>query len=237
MKVDRNNIDEYYKKVNDAIDHYFQYNISATSLQKYFQGKYGMDKFLKREGLEEIELIDRVVMDVIEDRVAKEESVLTFEEFSFDKKDFNISSTISMDIKKEIVDYYRISLGYLENIDNAGVVYNDLDNNHFKIESLKVNKVLYVLNKELIKSIKLTICDLYYSKLISNTLTLPFLNSTTSLDNKIDQEMFKGKVYMELKGTEVLEEVISFVSGKKYIFTKELDSGSLIFELEKSKEM
>jgi hypothetical protein len=79
---------KYYQLVNQYIDEYVdKWKIKPTNLKNYLLGnKSRLVNFLERKGLKDIGNIDRVVLDIVEDRVAiQNDGVMTFENFKFFK--------------------------------------------------------------------------------------------------------------------------------------------------------
>lgn len=77
-------VNSYYKIINDIIDEYLiKWNIKPSQLKKYL--KPGGDKFkffLKKHNLENIKEIQKIIIDIIDDRVFLEkDKLLTFERF------------------------------------------------------------------------------------------------------------------------------------------------------------
>ena len=86
--------------------------VTSKGLKRYLKlDSYGIKRFIEREELTDIEGIEKVIQDCVDDRVAIDESVMTYESFqsSFRKYSFDISQDIDQDIEKTIADLYRVS--------------------------------------------------------------------------------------------------------------------------------
>ena len=86
MINNREDANKYYQQVNELIDEYIdKWKIKPSSLGRYLKpGSDRFNKLLGRNNLKEVNGIDRVLSDVIEDRVNMErDAVLTFENFKF----------------------------------------------------------------------------------------------------------------------------------------------------------
>ena len=85
---------KYYNLVNQYVDEYVdKWKIKPTNLKNYLLGnKSRLVNFLERKGLKDVGNIDRVVLDVIEDRVAMHnDGVITFENFKlFESEEFKV---------------------------------------------------------------------------------------------------------------------------------------------------
>ena len=210
-KISRENIDSYYELVNKKIDYYFERNVAASSLKKYFSKDYGLDKFIKREGLEEVEGIKRIIQDVVEDRLASDENVKTFEQFS-DKDDVKISFDITQGIEKIIADDYRVSLGHI-----------DSDKNKIKLKGVKKEQELYVFTNDNLRNIFIHIAHNMFD-VFSHNMKLDYapldIKVNINPDN-LDKEKFINDFYSTIKGkTELVEELLYVETGEEYKFIK-----------------
>jgi hypothetical protein len=118
MRINRDNIDEYYDKVNSKIDHYFGKGIDPASLKTYFKkGGYGITRFKEREELTDVEGIDRVIIDCVEDRIAMNEDLVikTFESFHNEEGTYNLVYELDnqQHVEKVLSDHYKVSMGHI----------------------------------------------------------------------------------------------------------------------------
>lgn len=138
VKITPDNINDFYQKVNELIDSYFEsWSIKPSSLKRYLKkGSIGLKKFIDRNDLGDIERIEKIILDVVEDRYGMEkDNVMKFESFSesdweedFEYPDYNggIDSYFfnhpifegltepDINFEKSICDKYRVSLGHVE---------------------------------------------------------------------------------------------------------------------------
>ena len=147
IKITPDNINEYYQKVNELIDSYFEsWNIKPSSLRRYLKkGSIGLKKFIERNELGNVERIEKIILDVVEDRYGMEkDNVIKFESFEvFDNteeddmlpteypffdhlifKDLEKSGQYSINYQKAICDKYRVSLGHVEVEDKESNIYH-----------------------------------------------------------------------------------------------------------------
>lgn len=80
---------KYYNQINNIIDEYIEeWKIRPTRLKKYLKPNTKRFKsFLKQNNLEDIQNIDKIINDVLEDRVGLEKDrLLSFENFKTKKQ-------------------------------------------------------------------------------------------------------------------------------------------------------
>ena len=223
MKIDRKNISEYYKKVNSKIDHFFGKGVTSEGLKRYLKpNSYGITRFMEREELTDIEGIEKIIKDCVDDRVAIDESIMTFESFesSFRRYSFDLSQDIDQNTEKIIADQYRVSLGHVES-----------ESNHITLTGVKTEKDLYVFTKSKIKDILVDACNKMYEDISQEDFKFPILDVTIKLEGKIDKEVFINAVYNDIsnKKEQVIEEMLSWDTNSEYTFKLE-KNGIFIFE-------
>lgn len=203
IKINIDNIDEYYELVNKHIDEYFNHNIDPKALKRYLKrDSIGIDKFIKKSNLEEVQNIEKVIEDVINDRIAvKEMEILTFENFSTDK--FNIRFDIKDEILHIISDLYKVSLGHLK-----------IDRNNIKLTGIGKDKEIYIFNREHLDIIYNQICDKLFEKISKESLSLDILDINIPLKNKIDKDYFKANIFEQIKEDfTIIEKILSYTTG------------------------
>tara|TARA_R110000772_G_scaffold43995_1_gene101221 strand:- start:37007 stop:37702 length:696 start_codon:yes stop_codon:yes gene_type:complete len=223
-KINKGNIDSYYEIINTKIDDYFTKNVSASSLSKYFSKDYGLDKFIKREKLEDVAGIKRVIKDVVEDRMALDENVRTFEQFNSNSDQFKISYEITQDIEKQIADLYRVSLGHIES-----------NKNRIKLKGVKNEQELYVFTKDNIRTVFINIAHNMYD-VFTKEMKLDYSPLEIKVDidpDIIDKEKFVNSFYNNINGKmELIEELLYVETGNEYKHKKLENSDIIIFEKE-----
>lgn len=92
----REDANKYYNQINKLVDEYTEtHKIRPSRLGKYLKpGSDRSKRFLKRNNLSDVVGADRILGDIIEDRVNMEsDGVLTFENYKyFESNDFKIDS-------------------------------------------------------------------------------------------------------------------------------------------------
>jgi hypothetical protein len=225
MKISKDNIDEYYDKVNKKIDKYFGKSVNPFSLKRYFKKDgYGIKRFIDREGLDEVENIQKVIIDCIDDRVAMEESgILTFESFMNDTSSFNIYFE-DINYERTISDFYKISLGHIEKIKN----------NLIKITGVGDFKKILVLDTKSFGNVVEQLCEKMYLKINGDTIEYNILDFSLNMKGKIDKDKFIKNTYYDILnnkdgGVNVINSIINLETSSEFKYVGE-KNGIYIFE-------
>lgn len=224
-KITKGNIDKYYELVNNKIDYYFDRKVTAKSLLNYFSKDYGMDKFIKREKLDNVEGIKRIIKDVVDDRMALDENVKTFEQYGTKSDDFNLSFDITQDIEKMIADLYRVSLGHIES-----------DKNKIKLQGIKNEQELYVFTTRDLETVYISIANNMYDVFVHEMkFEYQPLDLKINMDiDIIDKEKCVNFFYSKMN-SKIIEELLYIETGDVYKRSK-LINGILILEKEDENE-
>ena len=112
----------YYSKVNELIDRYIkEWKVKPTEVKNYL--KKNMKSFLEKNGLSDIEGIERVVNDVVTHRVHMElDKVIKFENFKLYENVLSLGNA-TIQHEKILADYYSTSMGHIEVIDENMHIY------------------------------------------------------------------------------------------------------------------
>jgi len=220
ININIDNIDEYYEIVNNKIDEFFKYNIDPKSLKRYLKrGTSGMNRFIEKSKLDDVKNIEKVIEDVVDDRIAKKElEITTFENFTPD--DFVIEFNIDENVHKIIADLYKVSLGHLI-----------VDNNHIKLTRVKSAKELFVYNMDQLDTIFNQICNKIYNQIKNDIISFDLLDLDIILTDKIEEKYFKLKTFESIKGNYIIVQKILSIKTGNYFQVKEItDHGLVIFE-------
>lgn len=195
----REDANKYYQIVNTLVDNYIdKWKIKPSNLKKYLKkGSDKMQKFVERNGLKDITGIQRILDDVIEDRVHMEkDGVLTFENFKmFESDEYKVSSILqslykgidNADIKMEklLADHFDANLSDIDIVDAGKHI--------FKVSNWDKNDVLVVIySKEEFDIIKTNIKDCLLSELVKKEVDL--MGLTIKLENIINKDKFEELV-------------------------------------------
>lgn len=185
---------KYYKLINGYIDEYVEkHKIDPLKLKKYLKNNQKMISFLKRKGLNDIKNINRVLDDIIDDRISIEKDLVkNFESYKvFESNIFNINDCIDKGVdvsnithEKIIADYFDISLSHI-NIINS--------NKHiFEVETLNGKLQCIVFNNNDINIIKENLKEYYLNKFKNYKLkvdTIDILSSLIVDDKKLEEHL------------------------------------------------
>jgi hypothetical protein len=157
MILNSDDLKKYYGLVNGFIDNYIEeYKISPDKLKKYLSDKNKFNNFVKRNNLEGIKNIERVITDVIDDRFwmykDKIGKVKKFESFineSFDPFDGLEDSNIKHE--KYLSNHFDVSLSSVSKIGD----------NNYNIELFNGDKKVYFYTGDDIYQIKINIKNDY----------------------------------------------------------------------------
>jgi hypothetical protein len=179
MINNREDANKYYQQLNELIDDYMdKWKIRPSNLKRYLQpGSERFTKFLHRNNLKEVNGIDRVLSDVIEDRVNMEsDGVLTFENFKyFESNEFKTASLreclykgiekADIKLEKTLADVFDTNLGSIDVIDS--------DKHIFKINDWNSNDVnVLIYSKEDLDMIKNNMIDFMFEELKTKKVLL-----------------------------------------------------------------
>jgi len=148
----------YYSLIDSHIEsyvnnYYSKYGVEARKIEEHLLKNKGLiNDFLKKRGLSEVSGINRIVQDVLEDRIAlHKDSVMTFESFSFSEKS-NTSSSFkeclflgisepTIEHEKLLADLFDCSLSHIECVNSQKRI--------FRIDSSELVSVIVYTDSEL----------------------------------------------------------------------------------------
>jgi hypothetical protein len=225
-------LSNYYSIVNDLIDEYVnKWKIRPSKLRKYFRiGGKNYIKFIKRNNLENIENIGKIVKDIIDDRYFMEkDGVLTFESFNIsydeDINIFTLIERVDIDYEKAIADYYDTNLGSINLIDTNKHIFEieNWDNNNFKV---------MIMSNEDIDILKNNISEIKYNNISSDSIKLG--NIDIKMYDVLSEENFKKNLFDKLSIDVVIEHINEYNNSnyefggefKNYYFFTQKDATS-----------
>jgi hypothetical protein len=201
IKIDKNNINSYYKKVNDAIDKYFDdHKVRPSSIKRFLKpNSVGMVKFIEMNDFKNIKGIEMIIRDVVDDRNSMEEDgVLTFESFHSVNEDHvtddsDVSSNfiyslidkplVPIKYEKVIADKYNISLGHVEPF--------DLNKHEYNVEIPgSENLDIFILSSEDLAKVKESILSNVYDSYGSDNMKFGDIDIVAFSDFLVNKEEF-----------------------------------------------
>ena len=148
----REEANKYYQQINQLVDNYIDnYKIRPSKLRSYFKpNSERFQRFLKKNGLDSIDGANRILNDVIDDRVSLEkDGVVTFETFKyFESDEFKIrsmreclykgieKSTLAQE--KVLADFFDTNLGSIDIIDSDKHIFKIDDENLLASDALQI---------------------------------------------------------------------------------------------------
>ena len=164
----REEVNFYFKKVNELIDNYIRdHKVRPDEIHRYIKRNY--QSFLEESGLSEIENIKPVVEDVLDHRLHSQlDGVLTFEKYNFLNEDIFQTISSNLEHEKALADFFGTSLGHINLIDK---------NLHlFSIDDFGKEKQAFIFKEDEISRIKSTIIDGITSEFKKKTVEVSELN-------------------------------------------------------------
>jgi hypothetical protein len=170
---------KYYQIVNELVDDYIdKWKIRPSNLKRYLNpGSKRFNKFLTKHNLSELKGVDRILKDIIDDRVSMEEDgVYTFESFKIlESNQFKIGSMreclykgiekANLNDEKVLADYFDTNLGSINVIDS--------DKHIFQIEDwIGGNIEVIIYNSEDLEVIKVNLIEQIYDELSSKVVNI-----------------------------------------------------------------
>jgi hypothetical protein len=222
----REDANSYYNLINNLVDDYIEkWKIRPSSLGRYLSTNSDrFNKFLMRNGLSEIKGIDRILSDVIEDRVSMEkDGVITFENFKyFESDEFKISSMKQClykgiekaDIKMEkiIADCFDTNLGSIDII--------DADKHLFKLDDWEGEDLrVIVYSAEDLKLIKNNIIEHLYDKFSKEKMSIVD-DISINLGDMIKSDVFSNTIDDKLNDDKLVDIINGLLSGFKFKLKK-----------------
>lgn len=181
-------VNKYYKLINEYIDDYLSnWKINPKKLKKYLNTNR-INNFLEKKGLNGIKNINRVIDDIVQDRIHfEDEKVMKFENYIFESIEndsIDIGQCLhrginksNIDHEKIIADHYDVSLSEIDVLDSNTHKFK-IENDEFIIykedeieiikENLKEWAIKNILEREIIVDIGGKEIKLLMSKLVSD---------------------------------------------------------------------
>jgi hypothetical protein len=203
---------KYYQIINQFIDEYTEkHKIKPSSLGKYLKNNAKLSKFMERKGLKDIKNVDRVIKDVIDDRISMEKDLVrTFESFKFFESDeykiLNLRQCLYKGIDKSniqhekiLADYFDVSLSHVDIINS--------DKHIFKIESLKGDLECVIYTQNELEIIRENMKEYCLDQVFNKKIKLEGIGIVLEVNVKdfIDKDKFTNHIDSVLSMNEVTE--------------------------------
>ena len=176
---------KYYSLIDSHIEsyvnnYYSKYGVEPRKIEEHLlKNKNLMDDFLKKRGLFDVSGINRIVQDVLEDRIAlHKDSVMTFESFSLlESVDYKINSLkeclylgiseVTVEHEKLLADLFDCSLSHVECVSP--------DRRIFRVDSEDLESVVIYLENEL-EIVHSNMINYFVTELMGNSVSFQNLS-------------------------------------------------------------
>lgn len=235
IKINPENINYYYDKVNELIDQYFEWDIRPSALRKYMKrGSYGMKNFIDKNDLSSVKGIERVIEDVVEDRYAMEkDGVLTFESFenigTYGDSE-NIDDLLLLDVddkdnyKKVLADYYKVSFDSIQENDD----FNDYAS--FNVSGIKLQSEVRIYSNDDLEILKERYIDYITKRLMKDEVRINFLGFRKDIEDLFDESQIKSSLENNIYNDELIRLISNYLKHDDlHLITKNY-KGYLIWE-------
>ena len=199
IKIDKTNINKYYKLVKEKLDEYFTFNVSPDKLKAYLSHDKNINRFISKSNLGDVENIKIVIKDIVDDLCVRK--VMTYENYVNISIKPNINDILLFDsndmfeYEKVLGDYSRVSLSKISIIDVNSRIFSVMDNRYIvlsnsDIENIK-SKLLTVISDEISKT-KYRFDDIGIEVKNNNVVDIKF-NMNNNID-RIIYNLYKIKI-------------------------------------------
>lgn len=208
INIDKDNIDKYYSIVNGKIDEYFNLHLSPIALEKYFSVTSNLDSFKKKNSLNNVIGIDRIIKDVISDRVSMlSETVQFFNDFR-NQTDlefiFNGIEPANTTVEAVLSDYSHLPMSKIT-IDNVA-------HNLYNVG----NKKMYCFNQNTFNIIKSNIVEKIYQSILNDRAEMMFIGLSINMSDILDKNALR-KVINETVNKIHITKFLSLISTVQYM--------------------
>lgn len=183
INIDKNNIDSYYTIVNSKIDEYFKLHISPIAIEKYFSDISNLTSFKQQTTLTNVNGIDRIIKDVISDRVSMvSETVQFFTDFK-NQTDlnfiFNGIDPADATVEAILSDYLKLPMSKITIDNKQHNLYNVAD------------KKFYCFNQNSFDIIKNNIIEKIYNNILNDRAEIMFIGLSINMSDILDKNALR----------------------------------------------
>lgn len=195
----REEANKYYQLINGLVDQYVEnYKIRPSRLRAYFKPNNDrFNRFLKKNGLDNVVGANQILNDVIDDRVSIEkDGVATFEMFNyFESSEFKIDSMkqcLYKGVEKSTLSQEKILADYFDtNLSSINIL--DSDKHHFSIEDWEGDKKeVIIYSEEEFELIKSNFIEYLFHEISKKKIEIGTFE--IELENLIEKETFENKL-------------------------------------------
>ena len=211
IEITKDNINDYYKRINELIDDYFKWNVSAKKLSTYFKNESKLKSFISTNKLDNIKGIERVITDVIEDRsnIERDKKVKKFESFStansIDKDDISIV----MYKPNEILIHDSSNTKILADFFDTSVDHVIWSNDKYEVDTLTGEFECLIFNEEDMSELRENICDYIIDNIKSKDIVIGNSGIRVSMDTILTPDV--RKVTMSSVSVKVIKHSLGII--------------------------
>lgn len=196
----------YYDKINELVDKYINdWNVKPSKLQNYLRvGNKRFEQFISKSGLSDFKFINKVVTDVLEDRLAMEnDGMLTYESYLIKEGILSDIDSSSIEHEKVLADLYNTSLGHINILDAKRHLYevNDFGT---------TIKVIIYSNVEIDK-IKYNIKEDFSTKIANKKLTIDSVGVVFKLSDILASDKLAKEFEEKLDYENLMEYILKLL--------------------------
>ncbi len=206
-------LNKYYSLINNLVDNYVESNkIKPSNLLNYLKpGSDRFNRFLTRNGLNEVKGSEIILRDILVDRAGMEEDgVYTFETYKYyESNEFKLKSMrvclykgidkSTIKEEKVIADYFDINLGDID--------VKDAEKHMFKISDWhNDNWEVIIYSKEDIDVIKNNFVDFTYEEVNNSKITVAD-KIVVEIKDLLDKQSTTEKISKSFNDGVVLEQI------------------------------
>lgn len=204
MSISREELNNYYNKVNSLVDDYVEkWKIRPSQLKRYFKpGSENFNRLIERSGISNYNGAKQILIDVLDDRLAEEQDgVITFESFKlYESSEFKYSSVreclyrginrADITMEKSLADYFDTNLGDIDIVDAEKHIFSI---NDWQGDNLQV----VVYSSDEVETILGNLVDFIFEDLMQKKIEIISnisLNVSSLISDDSAKEEIRGKI-------------------------------------------
>lgn len=204
MSISREELNNYYNKVNSLVDDYVEkWKIRPSQLKRYFKpGSENFNRLIERSGISNYNGAKQILIDVLDDRLAEEQDgVITFESFKlYESSEFKYSSVreclyrginrADITMEKSLADYFDTNLGDIDIVDAEKHIFSI---NDWQGDNLQV----VVYSSDEVETILDNLVDFIFEELMQKKIEIISnisLNVSSLISDDSAKEEIRGKI-------------------------------------------
>lgn len=220
MSISREELNNYYNKVNSLVDDYVEkWKIRPSQLKRYFKpGSENFNRLIERSGISNYNGAKQILIDVLDDRLAEEQDgVITFESFKlYESSEFKYSSVreclyrginrADITMEKSLADYFDTNLGDIDIVDAEKHIFSI---NDWQGDNLQV----VVYSSDEVETILDNLVDFIFEELMQKKIEI-ISNISLNVSSLISGDSVKEAIRQKIDETKI--DLISDIIGSGF---------------------